>query len=205
MSVYTRRSNVNPDEPLGHPVTVRPQSIRTAGVLLAVGATAWAAGTVIVGEKIKEGIQTLDTVTGMMFMTGIFAFVWTVFVTRGTGDRLGRVIPAGLLIVAPCAFLLNLFSFGYATHDEFPLPLMILDVSWPLGMAGMLVQGIAVAVVGRYRGWLRWLPLLGGLWFPVSMVSDILGGSNVSIYVSAAWLLLTYVQIGIRLAVRPSL
>ncbi|WP_327104499.1 hypothetical protein [Nonomuraea glycinis] len=180
-----------------------PARVRLAGLLLAVGATAWAAGTVIVGDKIQEGIQTLDTLTGMLFVVGVFALVWTVLSTRGAGDGWTRVIPAGLLVLLPGAFLLNALSFGYASHDDFPLPLMILDACWPLSQLGMLVLGITVAVKGRYQGAVRWLPLLAGMWFPVTMVAQIFGGSTVSVYVSAAWLLGTHAHLGVRLAVRP--
>ncbi|WP_326640501.1 hypothetical protein OG884_36435 [Streptosporangium sp. NBC_01755] len=205
MSVHIQPSNVNPDGAAAPFAAAAPQQIRIAGVLLAIGATAWGAGTVIVGDKIQEGIQTLDTVTGMLFIVGVFALVRVVLATRGTGDGWSRVIPAGLLALLPGAFLLNVFSFGYATHDDFPLALMILDACWPLSMLGMLVQGIAVAVTGRYQGLLRWLPLLAGLWFPVTMLAQIFGGSIVSTYVSAAWLLGTYAHLGLRLTVRPTL
>ncbi len=57
-----------------------PRQVRPAGLLLTLGATAWAIGTLIVGDKIYEGIQTLDTVTGMLFVVGVFA--WIVVVAR---------------------------------------------------------------------------------------------------------------------------
>ncbi|MEU0479830.1 hypothetical protein ABZ260_11710 [Streptosporangium sp. NPDC006013] len=196
-------SNVNPNEPVAIQRTADPAWIRIAGLLLAVGAAAWAAGIVIVGDKIEEGIQTLDTITGMLFVVGLFAFVWTVLATRGAGDGWARIVPAGLLVLLPGAFLLNALSFGYATHDDFPLPLMILDACWPLSQLGMLVLGIVLAVKGRYQGALRWLPLLAGMWFPVTMVAQIFGGSTVSVYVSAAWLLGMHAHLGVRLAVRP--
>ncbi|MCC5576493.1 hypothetical protein IMZ11_12710 [Microtetraspora sp. AC03309] len=207
MSVHIQPSNVNPEDSSSRPSAVAPAispgRVRLAGVLLAVGAAAWAAGTVIVGDKIQEGIQTLDSITGMLFVVGVFALVEVVLRTRGTGDRWGRVIPAGLLVLLPVAFLVNALSFGYATYDDFPLALLILDASWPLSQIGMLVLGVAVAVTRRYQGALRWLPLLAGMWFPVSMVAQIVGGSTVSVYVSAAWLLGTHSHIGIRLAASP--
>ncbi|MEV4098561.1 hypothetical protein [Streptosporangium saharense] len=197
-------SNVNPADPVATPPPANPARTRIAGILLAIGSTAWAIGTVIVGDKIQEGIQTLDTVTGMLFVVGLFAFVWTVMATRGAGDGWTRIIPAGLLVLLPGAFLLNALSFGYARHDDFPLPLMILDACWPLSQLGMLVLGIAIATRGRARGANRWLPLLAGMWFPVTMVAQIFGGSTVSVYVSAAWLLATHAHLGLRLALHPT-
>ncbi|WP_424529947.1 hypothetical protein ACOZ38_10365 [Sphaerisporangium viridialbum] len=205
MSVRVQRSNVNPNEPAAPRRVVDPARIRVAGLLLAAGAAAWAAGIVILGDKVQEGVQTLDTITGMLYIAGVFALVWVVLATRGTGDRWGRVIPGGLLVLLPGAFLLNALSFGYAHYDDFPLPLLILDACWPLSMLGMLVLGIAVAVTGRYQGLMRWLPLLAGMWFPVSILAQLFGGPIVSTYVSAAWLLGTYTHIGLRLAARPAL
>lgn len=185
-----------------HSTSAGVESGRLAGALLSTGAAAWAIGTVVVGEKIQEGIQTLDTVTGMMFVAGVWAFVWRVWTARATGERLGRVVPFGLLVLLPAAFLLNVLSFGYATHDEFPLWLQILDAAWPLSMLGMLALGITIAAAGRVEGPLRWLPLLAGLWFPVTMAAQILGGPTVSTYVSAAWLIGTYGVIGLLMARR---
>ena len=204
MSSHVVPSNVNPNEPVADRRTVNPARIQLSGVFLAVGATAWAAGTVIVGDKIQEGVQTLDTITGMLFVVGIFAYVWTALSTRGAGDGWTRVIPAGLLVLLPGAFVFNALSFGYVGYDAIPLPLMILDACWPLSQLGMLVLGITIAVKGRYQGAFRWLPLLAGMWFPVAMVAEIFGGSTVSVYVSAAWLLGVHAHLGVRLAARPT-
>ncbi|MFC4116796.1 hypothetical protein [Nonomuraea zeae] len=183
----------------------RPGHVRATGLLLAAGATAWAVSTVIVGDRIKDGIHDLDTITGMVFVAGLLAFVRLVSATRGAGDGWTRIIPHGLLVVLAGAFLLNALSFGYARHDDFPLPLMILDACWPLGQLGMLVLGVVIAVKGRYRGAVRWLPLLAGAWFPVTVIADLTGGSVVSVYVSAAWLLGVHAHLGVRLAARPTL
>ncbi|QYC37835.1 hypothetical protein Nocox_01005 [Nonomuraea coxensis DSM 45129] len=172
---------------------------RVSGALLALGAVAWAVGTVVVGEKIQEGVQTLDTITGMMFVVGVWAFVRHVLADRASGVRAGRFIPMVLLVTLLGAFLLNALSFGYATHDDFPLWLMIMDAFWPLSMFGMLVLGVAIAVTARYQGMMRWLPLAAGLWFPVTMAAQILAGGTASTLVSAAWLTGTYAVIGVRL------
>ncbi|MEU1387906.1 MULTISPECIES: hypothetical protein [unclassified Nonomuraea] len=198
-------SNVNPHEPVvAHPPS-NPAQVRLSGLLLAAGAVAWSAGTVIVGDRVQDGVQTLDTVTGMLFVAGLFAFVWTVRVTRAAGDGWTRVIPMGLLVLLLGAFVTNALSFGYATYDEFPLPLLILDACWPLSQLGMLALGLAIAIRGRLRGAVRWLPLLAGLWFPVTILAQTFGGSTVSVYASAALLLGAHAHLGLRLAVRPTL
>ncbi|MCW0213954.1 MAG: hypothetical protein OJJ54_11385 [Pseudonocardia sp.] len=205
MSVHLTPSGVNPEETRGPgvPPAPSPGRVRLAGLLLAAGAAAWAVGTVIVGDRIQEGIHALDTITGMAFLVGVAALALLVLATRATGAGKGRALPVVLLVVLAGAFVLNAASFGYATHDEFPAPLMILDACWPLGQLLLLVLGVAVAVVGRYRGLLRWQPLLCGLWFPVSMVAQILLGSTASVYASAAWLVVAHCVLGVRLVLRP--
>jgi hypothetical protein len=51
----------------------------------------------------------------------------------------------------------------------------VTDMSWPLSMVWMLVGGITAAIVGKLRGWHRFVPLLCGLAFPLSIVIGILG------------------------------
>jgi hypothetical protein len=204
--------SVHPIPPGAHPATTtasiaRPYPtgrIRVAGLLLAGGATAWAVALVVLGDRVQEGVHVLDTVTGMAFLLGVAALTWTVLVTRATGPGAGRVIPVVLLVLLAGAFALNAASFGYATHDEFPLPLMVLDACWPLGQLVVLVMGVLVAARGRFTGLLRWQPLLCGLWFPVSMLAQVLLGPAGSVWVSAAWLLLAHVLLGVRLLVHPA-
>lgn len=201
MSAHQPPSTVHPEGATG---AYSPGRVRTAGLLLAGGAAAWAVGTTIVGDRIQEGIHVLDTVTGMAFVVGVAALAWLVLTTRACGTGVGRAIPVVLLALLAGAFTVNAASLGYATHEEFPLPLMILDAAWPLGQLFVLVMGIAVAVVGRFRGSVRWQPLLCGLWFPVSMLAHLALGSTGSVRVSAAWLVLAHVALGVRLLLRPA-
>jgi hypothetical protein len=204
--------SVHPTPPGAHPARTAPITrpyptgrIRAAGLLLAAGAAAWAVGLVVVGDRVQEGILVLDTVTGMAFLVGVAALAWIVLATRATGSGAGRVLPVILLVLLAGAFALNAASFGYATRDEFPLPLMILDACWPLGQLVVLVMGVVVAARGQFAGLLRWQPLLCGLWFPVSMIAQIILGSAGSVWVSSAWLLLAHVLLGLRLLVQPDL
>ncbi|MGW5162464.1 hypothetical protein ACWEPN_43920 [Nonomuraea wenchangensis] len=86
MSSHVAPSNVDPHEPVvAHPRSSQSRT-RISGLLLAAGAVAWSVGTVIVGDRVQEGVQTLDTVTGMVFVAGLLAFVWTVHVTRSASS-----------------------------------------------------------------------------------------------------------------------
>lgn len=177
--------------------------VRTSGLLLTLGATAWAIGTFIVGDDIYQGIQTLDTVTGMLFVVGVFAWILTVSKKRLAGDGVARFVPYALMVTLPCAFLLNVLSFGYARHEDFPLWLAVLDASWPLSQLLLLALGIVMAAGKRLDGALRWLPLLAGMWFPVTMAASIVGGDTVSTIVSGIWLIGTFGALGVLVAAQP--
>ncbi|WP_157519204.1 hypothetical protein [Herbidospora mongoliensis] len=184
-------------------VSTRTAQVRPAGLLLTFGATAWAIGTLIVGDKIYEGIQTLDTVTGMLFVVGVFAWIVLVAQQRLAGDGVTRFLPYVLMATLTGAFVLNALSFGYKSHDDFPLWLAAIDACWPLSQLLLLVLGVVMAVQGRLQGVLCWLPLLAGAWFPVTMAASILGGDTFSTIVSAAWLIGTFGVLGALVAAQP--
>ncbi|GAY13143.1 hypothetical protein [Pseudonocardia sp. N23] len=178
-------------------------TVRAAGALLAGGATAWAVGTLVVGDAVLDGVQVLDTVTGLAYVAGLVALVLVLRAARLTGNRFGRILAAVTVVVLAGAFLVNVLSLGYDHYDEFPQALMALDACWPLGQLLVLLVGVVVAVAGRVRGLLRWQPLLCGLWFPVSTLAQIILGPADSVVVSAAWLLLAPTVLGVRLVLRP--
>ena len=114
----------------------------------------------------------------------------------GAGDHIGAAGLAGALVY-------SVAGFWYETYDEMPLWLAVVDV-WPLANLCTLVMGGVVAWRGRYRGFLRWHPLLCGGWLIVMIPVKNLLGIEVGIHISAAWLLGTYAVLGLRLALRPA-
>ncbi|WP_131732801.1 hypothetical protein [Actinomadura formosensis] len=189
----------------GLPAPRTAAAVRLAGVMLAAGAAVWAVGIVVVGEEVKKGITLVDCVTGLGYVAGLFCLALVVLYTGGTGARKGRAFPIAVLALLPGAFLFNLLSLSYVghTYEDLPPWLAIIDACWPLSNLGMLVLGIAVLKVGRYRGPLRWYLPLCGLWLPVSMAGQAAGGGAATL-VSAAWLLGTYTVVGVWLALRPA-
>lgn len=179
--------------------------IRAAGAALAVGPAVWAAGQIVVGDDIRDGVHRIDSITGVCYMLGLFALAVTLLRTGGTGDRKGRAIPVVLMVLLTCGIAFNIGSLGqHATkYEDLPPALMALDAGWPLSQLTMIVVGAAVAVVGRYRGFLRWQVLVCAGWFPVVMVAEAVLGPANSVYVSAAWLIGTYSVLGLRMLVRP--
>ena len=84
-------------------------------------------------------------------------------------------------------------------------PLAILDAFWPLSMLGMFVIGIKVAIAARWRGALRWWPMVAETWAVVTVPSVGIFGQSVGDWVGATHLLIGYCVVGLLLALRPQL
>ncbi|GIH98647.1 hypothetical protein [Planobispora takensis] len=176
--------------------------VRLAGVALSVGGVAWAAGTIVAGEDIQTHIDHFGTVTGILYLLGVAALAWTIMATGAAAG--GRVIPIAQLVLLAGALVYSFASFGYRLHDDMPGWLVVADVCWPLANLCTLVMGIAVAVAGRWRGLLRWYPLVCGAWLLVMIPVKNTIGMGVGVYVSAAWMLGSYAVLGLLLALRPA-
>ncbi|HEV8285781.1 MAG TPA: hypothetical protein VGQ09_15815 [Chitinophagaceae bacterium] len=62
----------------------------------------------------------------------------------------------------------------------------------------MLVTGISIAVAGKLREWKRWVPLLAGLWLPVTIIARFSFSPEYMAYVGGTysiimWTLMAYV------------
>jgi hypothetical protein len=145
-------------------------------------------------------------VGGLAFQAGLFALWLTYKQTAATGSgRFGRwllYVVFGLLVLATAWSVLHLvLPNDYA--DEWWM--LVLDAAWPLSMLGFLLCGIAVAVVGRWRGSLRWAPLVAESWAPVSMALIALAPTAVSNFITPTLMIVLYGGLGLLLITRPKL
>ncbi|MDO1448130.1 hypothetical protein Q0590_17785 [Rhodocytophaga aerolata] len=75
----------------------------------------------------------------------------------------------------------------------------LLDAFWPISNIVMFFFGIRVIWVKKLQGWKRFVPLLVGLWLPLSIVLSLVAGLTVSsmlisgLYSAFAWAILGYV------------
>jgi hypothetical protein len=123
----------------------------------------------------------------------------------GAGGRAVLIIQLIGLVLA-CAF-----GFIEATGllDENNIVFIVTDAAWPLSMLFMLVVGIAVLLAKRLSGWQRFVPLLCGLAFPVSIILSLVTGLGLDgpmefVFfglTAILWMLLGYVVRGERGAV----
>ncbi|MQY08964.1 hypothetical protein [Actinomadura macrotermitis] len=178
--------------------------IRVAGIVLALGASAWGTGVIIAGDQGKK-LSKLEEVTGIGYLAGLLALAWVLRHTRATGDRKGRFAPFVLMALLPLAAAFNVYSLVALKSFDDPTPAWfpVLDASWPLSQLVLLILGIMTAVVGRFRGALRWHPLACGLWLIVAMGAQASVGMDASARIGGGWLILVTGGLGLHLALRP--
>ncbi|MGK5114669.1 MULTISPECIES: hypothetical protein [unclassified Geodermatophilus] len=189
--------------PARPPATTR--SVRRAGVAVAVGSSAWAAGILAFGLNPAPGWEgTAYNVSSLLFQLGLVALVSAQLRTGATGTgRLARFflhaehVLLGLAIVSTLTWIIAPQSGEEAWF-------LALDAFWPLSMIGMFAIGIRIAIAGRWTGAARWWPLGAESWAPVNIpIAQALPA--LSPYAAAGHLLVGYAALGVLLALRPEL
>jgi hypothetical protein len=152
--------------------------IRLAGTAYVVGGMLWftlgAVQTAIWGFDPPSGspafyvIETIFVITQLLLLFGFFGLLWSGGVGRGVFGKIAFGLGA-------------LGHLVFVAGEAHSLMTGVLSDLVPLGAltsaVGVLLTGIAVATVKRWRGWARWMPLLVGLYpwlvmFPFIFISD---------------------------------
>jgi hypothetical protein len=178
---------------------------RLAGCVLTAGALVWSISTVVFPWHESSLNFRITDLTGLAFQIGVMALLSVMMRTQAIGtSRKARI---GLRIELVLLSLASTWSLLHAIVPETvdTTPLAILDVFWPLSMLGMFVIGIKVAVTARWRGALRWWPLIAESWAVVTIPSMGIFGQSAGDWVGATHLLVGYCVVGLLLALRPEL
>ena len=191
---------------------IRPQAglsertIRRLGLGLTTGTLAWAT-SIFLFTTDPDGVRgRIGDLTGLAFQLGVFCLLTVQIRTRAIG--VSRAARIGLRVEA---VILGLASVWSLLHGVLPAGLQdavwlaFLDLCWPLSMLGMTVIAVKLALTGRWRGVLRWWPLIAESWAVVTVPSYILFGTEVSRWIGGTHLLLGYATLGVLLALRPNL
>ncbi|TMQ97404.1 hypothetical protein ETD83_20290 [Actinomadura soli] len=201
MTVHIRPSSVysnDPSDPGPGGLLIRT---RIAGAALAAGTTAWIAGLLDSGNRVQDEVVPAEIWGSLAFLVGVMSLVVLALSTNATGHRKGRYIAIVEIVLLVPAMVWCPLIVAYP--EDTPGWVIPFDMCWPLSMLGMLVMGIAVVKVGRYRGLLRWQFLLCGLWLVVAGVGQAALGDEGGTYPGTVWLGLSYGILGLRLAVTP--
>lgn len=200
------RTDVPADPPATGRAPIAPATVRGLGLALSAGTLAWAASIFVYGTQADGFGERVGDLTGLLFQLGIFALLTVQIRTQATGtSRVSRVmlkVELGLLGLAGVWSLLH----GLLPEAAQDGPAMqVLDLFWPLSMLGMMVIGIKLAVAGRWRGTLRWWPLIAESWAVVTVPAFILLGEGISNWIGGLHLIVGYATLGALLALRPEL
>ncbi|RKS76722.1 hypothetical protein BZB76_2080 [Actinomadura pelletieri DSM 43383] len=201
MTVHIRPSSVYPHDPSDPGPGGLLIRTRLTGAALVAGTTAWITGLLIAGDDLQDDVVPVEIWGSLAFLLGVASLVVLVLSTNATGSRKGRYIPIVELVLLVPAMIWCPLIVAYP--EDTPAWVIPFDICWPLSMLGMLVIGIAVAKVGRFRGVLRWQVLLCGLWLVVAGAGQAALGDEGGTYPGAAWLGISYGVLGLRLAVTP--
>ena len=212
MSLSTTPAPARTDAPQAVPQTgaapaapAGARAVRRAGIAVAGGTAAWAAGILVFGLNPAEGWQRLTyDLSSLLFQLGLVALVGVQLRTRATGTgRLARGflhaehVLLGMAIVATVAWAL---VPGQRESALF----LALDAFWPLSMLGMFAIGVRIAIAGRWQGLARFWPLGAESWAPVVIPAAAVF-SAAAPYIAAGHLLVGYTALGLVLARRPEL
>jgi hypothetical protein len=151
------------------------------------------------GAGIATQKSALDGLYSVLYITGWMCSILGLWHMEATGThRWGRIvlrIQLLFLSLANISNLMLLFQVGLNTSLYF-----ILDLFWPVSNIWMLATGITVIAAKRLQGWMRYVPLMVGLWLPLCLVGlgAVFGFNQQTMFIGGgysaiAWLLLSVV------------
>ena len=118
------------------------------------------------------GAPILRSILDILYMAG-WACTMLSFIRMQVN---GTKKSAKNLLYVQLTFLIMAASSDLVTLLKIPVPENVFfywDLFWPLSNCLMVVTGITIAIAGRLHGWRRWVPLITGLWLPLTMVVKI--------------------------------
>lgn len=182
---------------------LQERTIRRLGLGLTAGTLTWAA-SIFAFTTVTEGVpERIGDLTGLAFQLGVFCLLAVQFKTRATGSS--------VVLLKVEAVILGIASVWSLLHGVLPANLqdaawlVPMDICWPLSMIGMAVIAVKIAFAGRWRGVLRWWPLIAESWAIVTIPAMVVFGDQASRWVGGTHLLIGYATLGVLLALRPHL
>lgn len=143
-------------------------TIRGCGIATAVGGVVWGAAWLVSPSSQEQNSQVEIWASGV-FQLGLFALLAVLWTTAATGTgRAGRTVLAAEGVAVALAFAWTIPYLFDANRPTTGL-LVVLDLFWPVSMAGLIVVGVLVLRARRWPVPARYLPLLAGLLIPVDI------------------------------------
>ena len=169
---------------------------RLAGIIAIVGAPFLFLDFLMYNMDGKNESTSLSGVFNLIYISAWMCSIVGLWKARATGyNKWGRIV---LIIQLVFLSLANCWNI-YVIIDPGANTVLYqtLDFFWPISNLWMLATGITVLSAKVFKGWHRFVPLIVGLWLPISIsfLSALLRQSNMGmiiggIYSALAWSLL---------------
>ncbi len=144
-----------------------PVSNRTLGSLGFLGAHYMLIAPLLPMAYPALAQSAFDGLFGLFFMlTWMGSLVGLIRLNAMGHSGFGRLTIRANLVTLALANIWNLYQAFDLNANTFLY--RVLDLFWPISMVIMLVVGIMVVRIGTLRGWRRYVPLVVGLWLPVT-------------------------------------
>lgn len=166
------------------------------GILALIGAPFLCINTYIHVPDPNAHVYVTDSLSGFFDLLYISGWLCSIVGLRRIGamghDRFGRIITVLSLGSLILANIWNVYEMILPNHNTWLY--YALDSFWPISNVVMIGVGIAVIRAKKLAGWKRYVPLLCGLWLPVTIAASFaLGDMAFAIsngYTVVAWTLL---------------
>ncbi len=170
------------------------------GMMLTAGAASWAIVQAFTGVSLEHGVSRAAdvayAVSSGLFQVGLLALLTVLVRTSAIGGgRLARFLLRAEMVLVGLA-ICSTAGDGLGITDMDSTGWLVLDMTWPLSMLGMLLIGVRIAIAGRWHGLARFWPLFAESWFLVVMPTLVLAGGTAATVVSALHLCLGYGGLG---------
>ncbi|WP_182902734.1 hypothetical protein [Microbispora sp. H10830] len=186
------------------PAPITADRVRRLGLGLAAGTLIWVVTIFLFDPSAGGTAGRIGDLGGLAFQIGLFGLLVVQSRTGATGTSRASVIM--LRIEAVLLALASMWSLLHAILPEAAgdgALLGVLDLFWPLSMFGMFVISVKLLPARRWRGLLRWWPLVAESWGVVTVPAYVLVGDAASRWVGGGHLLVGYTMLGLLLALRP--
>jgi hypothetical protein len=140
-------------------------------------------------------------IRNFLFTTGWICSVLALYQLRAMGTKRWQKIVMIIQLVLLC--LSNIWSIWEILEPHSPSPVyFIIGNIWPFMGCFMIIPGIAILKARKLKGWKRYIPLLAGLWTPVSIaVYLIFNGSLGALFVNGLSSAIIFILLGLSLVI----
>ncbi len=136
----------------------------------------------MIGMSLEERIGPWFTgLWGLVYMTTwtsmLFVLRDAAIVGKNPFARTLMLVLIASLAIANVSNLINLFEAANSISFFF-----YLDLFWPISHSLMFILGLTILIQNTLTGWKKFVPLIFGSWFPVSMILMTIAGRQTLVF-----------------------